>query len=111
MIPYDETWTFDPDCSTCVHRVARHGSKRETSKKPRRCEYVCLVTARAIGEHGNFRHHVEHDRESGMWRRESWVQDVPCAVNLHDGRGWFALDYDTKEDFCQRNPKGAESEA
>lgn len=101
MIPYDETWTFNPDCSTCVHRVARHQSKHTTLAKPRRCEYVCLVTAKAIGEHGTFMHTAEQVRdESGVpiGLRERWVQDVPCKVNVHDGRGWYALDYEPRKD-------------
>lgn len=99
MIPYDENWTFDPDCSTCKHRVRRHPSKHSTPSKPRRCEYVCLVTARAIGEHGNFMHTVmREDGSRAFGGPERWIQDVPCKCNMRDGKGWFALDYEPIED-------------
>ena len=96
LIPYDENWTFDPDCSTCAHKVKRHVSRRSTPVKPRRLDYVCLVTGKAIGEHGTFMQSGGFNDQGVLECR--WVQDVPCKVNLHDGRGWFALDYDSIEE-------------
>ncbi len=100
MIPYDEEWRFNPDCSTCKHRQPRVRSKRTGPDKPRTKDWVCMVEGRAIGEHGTWMHESKQMySEDGTYLgfRESWVQDIPCKCNLKDGKGWFALDYESIE--------------
>lgn len=94
MIPYDEEWRFNPDCSTCKHRQPRVRSKRTGPDKPRSKNWVCMVEGRAIGEHGTWMHSVEGSDGKPFGGPERWVQDIPCKCNLKDGKGWFALDYE-----------------
>ena len=81
MIRQDTTQLYDHDCSTCAHRVERHPSRHSDQSKPRSLNYVCLVCARAIGEHGCWMQtrfkggQGFHAHELGEPR---WVQEVPC---------------------------------
>lgn len=97
LIPYDEEWRFNPDCSTCKHRQPRVRSKRTGPDKPRTKNWVCMVEGRAIGEHGTWMRCVEGSDGKPFGGTEKWVQDIPCKCNLKDGKGWFALDYEPIE--------------
>ena len=96
MISKDTTQRYEPDCSTCAHRVERHPSRHSDPSKPRSLNYVCLVCAKAIGEHGTWMHTVS-DPETGRacGGPERWVQDVPCKAYDKKAGKWFALDHET----------------
>lgn len=88
MPTYDVTTRFDPDCSTCAHRLPRHPSKR-TGSRPRELGYVCMVCGCPIGEHGT-------RMRLGAFA-DGWAQDVPCKV-YDNGRGaWHALDWEAAD--------------
>ena len=90
MIDKDTTQLYEPDCSTCAHRVERHPSRRSYPSKPRSLNYVCLVCAKAIGEHGCWMHHTDIDTNT-----ETWVQEVPCRKYDKTAGKWVAVDYDS----------------
>lgn len=98
MIERDNTIQYDPDCSTCSHRVERHPSKVSDPSKPRTMHFVCLVCARAISEHGVWMSHSEQVySENGEWLgfTEKWVQDVPCRKYDKKLKKWVLVDYDS----------------
>lgn len=97
MIRKDETQLFDPDCSTCAHRVERHPSRNSDPSKPRQLTYVCLVCAKAIGEHGCWMHKSGWNPKTGMQENEAWVQDVPCRKFNKKLDKWVAVDYDPRD--------------
>lgn len=97
MISKDTTQLFDPDCSTCAHRVERHPSRRINPSKPRSLNYVCLVCAKAIGEHGCWMSHTEQvygEDDEWLGFKSVWVQEVPCRVHDKELDKWVAIDYE-----------------
>lgn len=97
VISKDTTQLFDPDCSTCVHRVERHPSRHSDPSKPRSHNYVCLVCAKAISEHGTWMHTGGFNSRTGMYENEAWVQDVPCRKFDKKKDKWVAIDYEPME--------------
>lgn len=79
---------YDRDCATCAHRVERHPSKRHKPSMPRTKNYVCLVCARAIDEHGTAMRSGDF-RTGETW----WEQDLPCKAFDRERDEWFALDW------------------
>lgn len=98
MISQNHTQLYDPDCSTCTHRVERHPSRHSDPSKPRSLNYVCLVCAKAIGEHGCWSQTRLKDTGQGFHSYElgkpRWVQDVPCKAFDKKAERWFALDHE-----------------
>lgn len=100
MISKDATQLFDPDCSTCAHRVERHPSRHSQPNKPRTLDYVCLVCARAIAEHGCWMSHSKQVySENGEWLgfTSEWVQEVPCRKYDKRLDKWVPIDYDPRD--------------
>lgn len=100
MISKDTTQLYSPECSTCSHRVERHPSKREEPSKPRKHNYVCLVCARAISEHGCWMSHSKQKySEDGEWLgfTSEWVQEVPCRRYDKKLDKWVAIDYEPRD--------------
>lgn len=92
MIRQSISQTYDKDCSTCVHRVERHHSKREILAKPRRMHYVCLVEGKAITEHGTRMLHSEF-RDDGKLEQE-WRYECPCKFYDKEKGRWIPLDWE-----------------
>lgn len=97
MIRKDTTRLYDPDCSTCAHRVERHQSRSSDPNRPRKHNYVCMVCARAISEHGtSMSHAVQRYSENGEWLGFStrWIQEIPCRKYDKERGKWYAADYE-----------------
>lgn len=94
MIEQDFTQQYDPDCSTCAHRVERHPSKRENPTKPRMLHYVCLVEGKAITEHGTRMLHSEF-RDDGKLEQE-WRYECPCKFYDKEKERWIPLDWEER---------------
>ena len=100
MISKDATRLYDSDCSTCAHRVERHPSRHSQPNKPRTLNYVCLVCARAIAEHGCWMSHSKQVySESGEWLgfTSEWVQEVPCRKYDKKLDKWVPIDYEPRD--------------
>ena len=100
MISKDTTQLYDPDCSTCAYRVERHPSKRSDPCRPRKHDFVCMVCAKAISEHGVWMSHtVQVYSDEGEWLgfRERWIQDVPCRKYDKRLKKWFLADYEPRD--------------
>ena len=95
MIDVDGRVAFDPDCSTCAHRAERHPSRREQPSRPRSCQYVCMVCARQIREHGTLMRHT--DLETPWPHEVEWVWDVPCKAFDNERGEWVALDWEARD--------------
>ena len=89
-IDVDGRQTFDPDCSTCAHRVARHPSRRRT--------FVCLVCGCPIGEHGTLTQRTRSVGPGVFDTLSEWVQDVPCKAYDEVRGEWYALDWEEADD-------------
>lgn len=98
MIEQDFMQQYDPDCSTCAHRVERHPSKRTKPSKPMSLSYVCLVCAKAIGEHGCWTQRSGWDPKSQTYRQSMWVQDVPCKKYDKEKEELVALDWERRKE-------------
>ena len=97
MISKDTTQPYGPGCSTCAHRVERHPSRHSDPSRPRQLNYVCLVCAKAIGEHGCWMQTRLKGKKPYELGEPRWVQEVPCRKYDKKLDKWVAIDYDPRD--------------